>query len=322
MVNLIQIIGTFTSAGYLILKTEEKEKIRKSVRNLIREKHPKIIKLELERYEKIEVIEKKKNEYEFDFDDDNYEKNIRKDEINKIYDKMIVKAIDEIEKSKEELEILKSELEKIEISKKYWNDEVEKNKVKFETNAIKYAEDVYSVFEGYSRINKTIFKNKLMLQIPLPPEKFDLIYREITSRMYGIVEECYDEKNEFKIHSDLLKKPDEDDKRLNGLIVFYDEWKIKNNKLNNENLELLRNKEIRFKNIDKYGQIIQEIFKGHSQLSIVYFKKQLELKLNITDIESSELLNSLLKENTGLIEESFYTKGAVIIGSEYKFKRE
>ncbi len=79
------------------------------------------------------------------------------------------------------------------------------------------------------------------------------------------------------------------------------------------------------KNIDNYGQIVKEIFKETTKwepsLSKQFVKRQLELRLNITEVESDELLTSLLKEETGLINESYHISDCVEICGEYYFNK-
>ena len=315
MLNIISLFGVFTGLGYLILKTEEKEKIRKAIRQAIYDNHPLLLSIESERYKKIGLIDKGSNDI---FEDDAYEKKIKKDEINKEYNTLINKAIDKIENSKDEIEKVKKILEQKELDNKYWEEYQIKEKTKSELIVIKYAEDVYCAFDGYQRLNKNDFKNRLMKIYPFSSEKFDIIYSEITRNIYGIVEECYDEQSEYVIKRELQKKPDEKDEKYNRLIVYYDEWKLKNNKINNENEEILKNKKIRIQNIDNYGPAIKEIFVGYDCMTKLYFKNQLQLKLNVTEIESNDLLHSLLNEETGLIEEDLDNELCIVIGSDYK----
>lgn len=325
MINLLQIIGVFMGTGYLVLKTDEKEKIRKTTREIIRDNHPKLRSLELERHTKLFEIDKfykvDLNDpfYDSECDDYGYAKHNEKEQINSIYNKLVLKAIDEIENSKFELETLKKILEEKEETK-FNSEKIQENlRMDFQINAIKYAQDVYRIFDGYSKISKVSFKESLMLQFPLPIERFNSLYFEITNNMSGIVEEDYHNKNEFVIKFELQRKPNEKSKQFNSLIVYYDEWKIKNNKINNEVKEKLNNEKILLNNIENYGVTIQEIFeittKQNPSLSKDYVKKRLEVILNLTNIESNDLCNSLLNSGTGLIEENYDLLGFVKISS-------
>lgn len=317
--NLISVFGVFSGIGFLILKAEEKEKIRKIIRQAIFDNHPLILSLESERYNKLREIEKSDNDI---FNNDNYIKKIHKDEINKEYEKLIRKAIDNIESSKDEIEKVKKIIEKQELSKKYWEEEQINNKVRFEKNVIKYAEDVYFAFDGYESISKNDFRKKLFNFYNFSEEKFHLFFMEITSVIYGIVEETYGNTSEYLINYEIRKKPDVNHEKYNRLFVYYDEWKLKNGKINNEIEEKLRNKKNRIQNVEKYGEVIKEIFVGYDFMAKHYFKQQLQLKLNITEIESNNLLNSLLNQETGLVEQDWESENCIVIGSEFKFKRE
>lgn len=200
---------------YILFVTNEKKKIMADeTKNDIIKFHPNIKKLKIDEYK-----EKEKS----DIEEFHFNRNIRILEIENLYESKIKDEVNRIFSSPKEMELV-SELKKQDEEYKKQNKIFEKKiDTLFLSNAIKYSDIIYSIFDGRDSISENELHSELRHRIGKNEVEIASLIKDLSDFDTGIIRKDSLKKDIFEISFRLQHEKFD-------TVISYEEWKKKNGK--------------------------------------------------------------------------------------------
>jgi hypothetical protein len=216
-IGTLVVIGICIVLYFALRKTESKSNIDE-IKKDIREFHPNIIKMDLAKYDAMNSIDN--NDILGNYQNSSYVNNLSKQGIEEKHNKKIHEEINRIMLSSNEMLVVSKQKLKNSEEKKKMQRINETRNILFLSNAIKYSEIIYSIFDGKDSIRAEDLSHKLKMSLNKSDAEISSLIVELSHWDYGIIQK----RTSFYEIDIKLRYINYND------VICYEDWKSKNGK--------------------------------------------------------------------------------------------